>query len=58
MKELAASLKYNLTLVHLDIGCNQISTDGAVELFQALKAHPSIISLNLANSDCYKNKNK
>ena len=48
----------NDTLVHLDIGCNQMGTEGALVLFEALKYHPSLISLKLANSDCYKNKNK
>jgi hypothetical protein len=39
----------NKTIIHLDIGCNQITTDGAISLFEALRFHPSLISLNIAN---------
>ena len=48
----------NNSLVNLNLGCNQISTDGAIALFDCLKKQTSIVSLSLANTDCYKNKNK
>jgi hypothetical protein len=48
----------NRTLVHLNIGCNSISSEGAAYLFAKLQRHHSITSLTLANKDCYKNKNK
>lgn len=44
--------------MHLDVGCNSIAVDGAIALFEALKYQQSIISLSLANKDCYKHKNK
>ena len=45
-------------LVHIDLGCNSITSEGAEDLFSSLKYHPSLTSLSLANVDCYKNKNK
>lgn len=54
----AERLLDNNSIVHLNIGCNQISTEGAAYLFEVMKKQTSIISLSLANNDCYKNKNK
>lgn len=48
----------NSTVIHLNLGGNHISTEGTTYLFQALTGHPSLVSLNLANNDCYKNKIK
>jgi Ran GTPase-activating protein (RanGAP) involved in mRNA processing and transport len=48
----------NNTIVHIDLGCNQISGEGAEFLFRTLINHQSIVSINMANTDCYKNKNK
>jgi len=50
--------KKNKTLIHLDLGCNKITGEGAVALFSGLTQHPTVISVSLANQDCYKNKNK
>jgi Ran GTPase-activating protein (RanGAP) involved in mRNA processing and transport len=59
LKVLADTLRaHNSTVVHLDIGGNHIGPEGTMYLFQALQNHPSIVSLNLANNDCYKNKIK
>ena len=58
MKMFAERLLDNNSIVHLNIGCNQISTEGAAYLFEVMKKQTSIISLSLANNDCYKNKNK
>ena len=44
--------------MHLDLGCNQITQDGAAHLFNQLKKHKSLTSISLGNMDCYKNKNK
>lgn len=59
LKVLAETLRdYNSTVVHLSLGGNHIGTEGTMHLFQCLKNHPSLVSLNLANTDCYKNKIK
>ena len=50
--------KHNTSVIHLKLGGNHISADGASYLFQCLENHPSIVSLDLANNDCYKNKLK
>ena len=42
----------------MNIGGNHIQTEGAISFFKSLSNHPSLISLNLANNDCYKNKIK
>ena len=59
LKQLAKVLETNnLTLVHLNLGGNSIGTEGAIQLFRSLIGHQSLISLDLANNDCYKNKVK
>ena len=59
MKLLAPTLElHNTSLVHLSLGGNSIQTDGAIHLFRCLQGHESLVSLNLANTDCYKNKIK
>ena len=59
LKQLGLILaRHNDTIVHLDIGGNHIQTEGAMSLFKSLANHPSLVSLNLANNDCYKNKIK
>jgi hypothetical protein len=58
IKSLSKYILLNSHLVHLELGCNQITSEGAVHLFSILEKHPSIVSLSLANTDCYKNKNK
>eukprot|EP00347_Sterkiella_histriomuscorum_P016174 403354202 len=58
IKQFVKNLSFNETLVDLNFGCNQISADGAALLFESLKSHKSIVSISLANNDCYKNKNK
>jgi Ran GTPase-activating protein (RanGAP) involved in mRNA processing and transport len=49
---------HNSTVVHLDLGGNHIGPEGTMHLLQCLLNHPSLVSLNLANNDCYKNKIK
>jgi Ran GTPase-activating protein (RanGAP) involved in mRNA processing and transport len=59
LKVIGETLKlYNTTVIHLNLGGNHISADGAAYLFQCLENHPSMVSLDLANNDCYKNKMK
>jgi Ran GTPase-activating protein (RanGAP) involved in mRNA processing and transport len=41
----------NHSLVHLDIGSNDITFEGANLLFNALEKHPTLSSLTLANHD-------
>lgn len=42
----------------MNIGGNHIGPEGTTHLFQSLENHPSLVSLDLANNDCYKNKIK
>jgi Ran GTPase-activating protein (RanGAP) involved in mRNA processing and transport len=49
--ELAKGLQKNRTLVHLDLGSNDITQEGAEGFFDKIKCHKSLYSLNLANSD-------
>lgn len=49
---------HNQTVIHLNLGGNHLSTESITNLFQALTNHPSLVSINLANNDCYKNKIK
>ena len=59
LRILAETIKdFNSTIVHLSLGGNHIGPEGTMHLFQCLKNHPSLVSLNLANTDCYKNKIK
>lgn len=56
IKALGQYLKQNETIVHLDLGCNSIHSEGAMGFFTVLQNQNSLVSLNLANNDCYKNK--
>jgi len=59
IKYLANCLKHsNDTLVHINIGCNNIQPEGAQYFFNCLQDHPSLVSLDLANADCFKSKIK
>lgn len=59
LKVLADTIKlHNTTIVKLNIGGNHIGLEGTAHLFQCLENHPSLVSLDLANNDCYKNKIK
>lgn len=59
LKQLAKVLQsHNTTIIHLSLGGNNITTEGAVLLFRSLIGHESLTSLDLANNDCYKNKVK
>ena len=56
---LAETIKdHNSVIVKLNIGGNHIGQEGTTHLFQSLENHPSLVSLDLANNDCYKNKIK
>ena len=48
----------NTNIIHIQLGCNLISSEGTEALFEALKNQESIVSIDMANIDCYKNKNK
>ena len=59
VKQLAKVLQYhNDSIVNLSIGGNCIQTEGAIALLKSLTGHGSLVSLNLANNDCYKNRVK
>jgi hypothetical protein len=38
-------------LIHLDIGSNDITCDGAINLFKCIENHPTLTSLVVANHD-------
>ena len=44
--------------MHLDLGCNSLTSESAEELFTILTKQQSLTSISIANVDCYKNKNK
>lgn len=44
-------LKANCSLVHLDIASNDITFEGAQNLFKSIENHPTLSSLVLANHD-------
>ena len=58
LKTLASAIGKNSNLVHLSLGCNQFSSEGACHLFRVLETHSGITSIDLANNDCYKSKIK
>jgi hypothetical protein len=49
--ELAKSINTNSSLVHIDIGSNDITFEGANSFFLSLRKHKSLTSINIANSD-------
>lgn len=51
LKELSKALNTNSSLVHIDIGSNDITYEGANSFFLSLRKHSTITSLNIANSD-------
>lgn len=50
-KLLLRGLKMNCSLVHLDLGSNDITCEGAISLFRSLESHSSLSSLVIANHD-------
>ena len=44
-------LRINCSLIHLDLGSNDITDEGAVKLFKLLETHPTLTSLVVANHD-------
>jgi Ran GTPase-activating protein (RanGAP) involved in mRNA processing and transport len=44
-------LRLNCSIMHLDIGSNDITDEGAIKLFTVLENHPSLSSLVIANHD-------
>lgn len=59
IKVIANCLKYsNTSMVHVNIGGNNIQPEGAQYFFKSLIDHPSLVSLDMANNDCFKNKLK
>ena len=51
LNALLRGLKSNCSLIHLDIGSNDITYEGAVKLFKCLETHGTLSSLVLANHD-------
>ena len=39
------------SLIHLDIGSNDVTCEGAIRLFKQLETHPTLTSLVIANHD-------
>lgn len=48
---LLKGLKTNFSLIHLDVGSNDVTFEGAIQLFKTLESHPTLTSLTLANHD-------
>ena len=44
-------LRANCTLVHLDIGSNDVTDEGCIKLFKLVETHPTLTSLVVANHD-------
>lgn len=44
-------LRTNCSLIHLDVGSNDVTYEGAQELFRVLERNPTLTSLTLANHD-------
>lgn len=44
-------IRQNCSLIHLDIGSNDVTCDGAIMLFKSIESHPTLTSLVLANHD-------
>ncbi|CAI2372811.1 unnamed protein product [Moneuplotes crassus] len=51
VKELCKGIKASDTLIHIDLGSNDITNDGANHLFNAIMNHQNLYSFNLANVD-------
>ena len=48
---LVRGLKTNCSLIHLDVGSNDITYEGAQDLFKALEKNLTLTSLTMANHD-------
>lgn len=44
-------MKTNRTLVSLDLGSNDIMLEGAAQLFEVIRYHPTLAALTIANHD-------
>ena len=51
LKELSKSINSNCSLIHIDIGSNDITFEGANSFFISLKKHKTLSSINIANND-------
>ena len=51
LKELAKVIQTNSSLVHIDIGSNDITFEGANSFFLSMRSHNTLTSINIANSD-------
>jgi Ran GTPase-activating protein (RanGAP) involved in mRNA processing and transport len=51
LKELAKSISTNASLIHVDIGSNDITYEGANSFFVGLRKHKTLSSISVANSD-------
>lgn len=51
LKELAKSILTNSSLIHVDIGSNDITFEGANSFFISMRKHKTLSSINVANSD-------
>lgn len=48
---LMRGVRFNQSLVHMDIGSNDVTCEGAIYLFKMIESHPSLTSLVVANHD-------
>ena len=54
---LARGIKANASLIHLDLGCNNIHFAGIKAISESLYNHPTMTSLNLSNVEgCNRNR--
>lgn len=51
LTSLLKGIKQNCSLIHLDLGSNDITFEGAIKLFNTLENHLTLSSLTLANHD-------
>lgn len=51
LKELAKSMNTNSSVIHVDIGSNDITFEGANSFFLSLRKHKTLTSISIANSD-------
>lgn len=51
IKELAKAISTNASLVHVDIGSNDITYEGANAFFLSLRKHKTLTSISIANGD-------
>jgi Ran GTPase-activating protein (RanGAP) involved in mRNA processing and transport len=51
MRSFIKGIRFNKSLVHLDLGSNELGPEAAFILFDLLHKHPTLTSISLANQD-------